>query len=83
MSFMNMSTNLIELTDGALCILGTLEHNSSRALCTPIRTNVDVSPDNASGRAEEVLKVLPSSLVGELTQGNNGLVREVSKLCLQ
>lgn len=53
-------------TDGLRSIFCSLENNRTRALRATIRTDVNISPDDVSRRAEQVLQILPSSLVRKL-----------------
>lgn len=58
-------------TDGLLSVFCGLENNSPRSLRASIRTNVDVGTDDITRRTEQILQILPASLVGQLRRTNN------------
>lgn len=71
------------LTDGLLRVLRRLKDYSTRTLGSSVRTNVDIGTNDISGRPEEILQVLPSSLVGQLehTSAQTKNKREVYIRC--
>lgn len=56
----------LRLTDCRVSIFGRLKYDSAGALGTSIWTNVDVRADDVASRTEQILKILPTSLVREL-----------------
>ena len=59
-------TNPSSLTDGLRGILGCLENDGAGSLGASVEADVDVRTDDVARGAEEVLQVLPASLVWEL-----------------
>ena len=59
-------TNPSSLTDGLRGILGCLENDGTGSLGASVEADVDVRTDDVARGAEEVLQVLPASLVWEL-----------------
>ena len=64
--------------DSLLGIFGGLEDHGSRSLWPSIRTDVDVSANDVTGRSEEVLQVLPTSLVWQLEETSASVTVERS-----
>ncbi len=56
----------IERTDGLLGVLCGLEDDRAGSLGATVQSNVDISPDDVASRTEQVLQVLPASLVRQL-----------------
>jgi membrane protein involved in colicin uptake len=56
----------VELLNGVLSILGSLESDDTRALGGTVGCRVNVSADDRTTLTEEVLQVLPANVVREL-----------------
>ena len=56
----------VELLNGVLGILRSLESDNTRALGSAVGRHVDVSADDGTTLTEEILQVLPANVVGKL-----------------
>jgi hypothetical protein len=53
-------------TDGVLGILSGLVNDGTPSARSSVRAHLDVGSDDSSGRAEEILEILPGSLERKL-----------------